>query len=449
MAGKKDDKPKLPVKRAKAIIETEAPHQFDEVMEQLVEVGIEPFKDPAKFTLVELEDNIRRLVRLDITVECELAADISYFVHNHLGAMKYSFKDYFRRRAGISPTKAQGLCNVWDEFEKVGISGMKALSGKSWLKVKALLPGVKANKITKRNSDEWLEYCTIHKEKSKTVEQIEQLIKNMLAKDAKEDMDDSLRKVVFSIPAYDLETKDHFLEMAKNVLKTESDGNCWMTAAIDFSANHATAADAQIWKARGLIAMKETIERIYNGRIAVLFHPVDPTVIPEDLQGIVPVTKVFQAYADQEGDGVRELSFVIASSKEEASKALGVKEVREFKIGIAPSYVPKMNPVFVEPEKKEKPAKKSKAVKKSKAEKAEEKPADTVKWDDAKIQKIKKIAAEEVKNVIRDLVKETGVSRSDFDAKKDVFKKEPIDGLNVSQCLLYWLMEVQENAGKK
>jgi len=448
MAGKKDDKPKLPVKKAKAVIETEAPQNFEEIMEQLVEVGIEPFKDPAKMTLVELEDNMRRLVRQDITVECELSADIWYFQANHLGQMKYSFKDYFRRRIGLNPTKAMGLSNIWEEFVKLGITGMKALCGRSWSKVKALLPGIKAKKITKRNVDEWLEYCTIGKEKSKQVEEIEKLIKNMIAKDAKEDMDDSLQKVVFSIPAYELETKDHFLEMAKNVLRTESDGNCWMTAAIDFSANHATAADAQIWKARGLIAMKETIERIYNGRIAVLFHPVDPTVIPEDLQGIIPVTKVFQAYAAQEGDDVRELSFVIASNKEEASKALGVKEVREFKVSIAPSYVPKPHPVFEEPEKKEEPAKKPKAGKKPKAEKAEEKPVDPVKWDDAKIQKIKKIATEEVKNVIRDLVKETGILRSDFDVKKDAFKKDPIDGLNVSQCLLYWLMEVQEHAGK-
>lgn len=441
---KKEEPKKLPVKKGTIETEVSKTTPSEDVINQLVEVGITPFKNPDKMTMAELEDRMKELTRQDITIECELAADIWAFSHNgHLSKTGYDFKEYFRNRIGISPTKAQGLHDMWNTFVNVGVDGVKKFPGLSWLKVKALLPGVKASKIHKRNIEEWLQYCTIGKEHSMNVQDIEKLVRELIAKKSKEDMDETPRRVSFVIPAYDLETKNHFLELAKNVLKTESEGNCWMTAAVEFSANHATATDAQIWKARGLIAMKETIERMFNGRIAVLFYPVDPTIVPEDLQGLIPFTKVFQAYASKGGDEVRELQFIIASTEAEAKQALGVKEIREHPVVIAPSYTPKPAPAFKEPEKKAKEKAKGKGKEKAKAEPKAEKQAKEAKFDKEKIAALKKMSDNEVKALMGTLVKELGIKKGDFDAKKEDLKKTGPESLSVARRIVYWLQEVK------
>jgi hypothetical protein len=306
------------------------------VLSVTTDLGIKEFDDPSKMNAIELEEEALRLVRSRYQNEAQLSAVLFYIDLKHV-AIDHGWdpKEYFDKRLGISLPRAHALINTWKMLATVGVDVVKRLIGLSWEKLKTLKPAVEAGKINKRNIEGWLKKCA---QDGLTVTLLEKEIRALIAKDAREELDESLKTISFKVAAFSVINVQTFEEIASKVLKTEERGQMYLKAMLDFSANYADAIDAKRWKALGLATLKEMAEQM--APVAALFFPTNPDFGAKEL-GVAPVLNVYQGFgAGADGPG-RELRYCIASSVSEAKAFLGVENVREFKLELAPSFMPK------------------------------------------------------------------------------------------------------------
>lgn len=400
-------------KKSQEAVEVEAVPVSEEeatILSVSVDLGIKAFDDPSKLSPAELEDEAIRLVKDRYQNEAQLSC-VLFFLDIKNVAIDHGWdpKEYFDKRIGISLHRASALINTWKTLNIVGVDDVKRLVGLSWEKLKTLKPAIECGKINKRHIDSWLKKCMRN---GPSVEQLEKEIRALIGKMDREALDMTLKTVSFKIPALSMVNIDTFEEIAGKVLKTEERGQMYLKAVLDFSSNYADAIDAVRWKAMGLATLKEMAEQM--APVATLFFPTNPEFGAKEL-GVAPVLNVYQGFgAGVDGPG-RELRYCIASSISEAKSFLGVENVREFKLELAPSFMPKAP--FLPIEEKE-------AVEEEEAPSEEE------------------TSNEEMKKKITELVTELKMSREEYAAMREGIVKEKgeLKGKEMNKELLACLL---------
>jgi hypothetical protein len=441
---------KKKTEKKKSVIETLPIPPSEAKPPNLNEVPIKEFKDPRSMTLAALEKNMKDLVQTDTNVEVELSANIAAFWdRNEHEKMGYEWHEYLRNVIGISPSKADALRDNWKALDGL-VKLPESIVGLAWSKLRTLIPAIKVLLITKDTIKEWLAHCTIGGPKSLSVETLATMIRDLMGKAAKAGMDDKLKTVTFKVPAYEIDSLNQFTDIAKSVLKTEDNGTCYLTAALEFSANHAHVTDAQAWKARGLASLKETAERI--APVVALYVPTDPLATKEVL-GVQPLTQIYQGFGDQKTENERGILVCIASSEKEAKQFLGVETVRVFPIRLAPSIVPKVPFSMAAPAATPKQETIVKAAKKKArgpnkgAPVAELTPAPApIPTLTEQQTQIKAMSADKIKAAVKGLVDERvgGIGRTEYSDKLAAFKACPVPGLTPGQSVLDWLMGLKK-----
>jgi len=457
------------VKEEPIAVEARTASPSEEIVEFGVgEMGIKPFKSPENMTSMELIEFIRAKNTSRIQDEFELSYALwtaqDKKIHVNQG---YEWADFCRDQCGISSAKANALLTMWGSLIEIGIANVKKLLGYSWYKIKLLAPAIKAGKISRRNAESWLEKCSIDGTKGMKADDLEAVIKGLVrtGKGDKDTLDTSLVPVKYMIPKYDIATIDQFESIAKAYLKSEVRGQYLINAAIEFSTNHANAQDAQAWRARGLSAVKELAERI--APVVALFMPTDPNQNTQEALGAFPFTTIYQGFPSESGE--RTLHYCIASSETEAKAFLKVKDVRAFKVEVAPSLRPKIayqTPPTEAPAEETKTAKPTKGrkgkakeeVKTTEEPKAEETPSSPKEEPKAKGKGKSKAKSaepalttnqkavlgmtdEELKTTVVAMIKKLGIAQEAYKKKKVEFQSNLPTGLTSTQVMAAWLMD--------
>jgi hypothetical protein len=209
--------------------------------------------------------------------------------------------------------------------------------------------------------------------------------------------------------------------------------------------------------------VKELAERI--APVVALFMPTDPNQNTQEALGAFPFTTIYQGFPSESGE--RTLHYCIASSETEAKAFLKVKDVRAFKVEVAPSLRPKIAyqtpPTEAPAEETAKPAKgkKGKAkeeVKATEESKAEETPAAAKEEPKAKGKGKSKAKSaeptlttnqkavlgmtdEELKNTVVTMIKKLGIAQEAYKKKKVEFQSNLPSGLTSTQVMAAWLMD--------
>jgi hypothetical protein len=401
MAKKATKKKKAPAKKKSESIEVDAKPMSDAeaaLLEMRQDMGIQEFEDPLKKDIQQLEQDTIALAKKKHENEVELSFHLYAIEERRVFAEHgWEKKDYYDQILGLSHNAGNEMANNVRMLLDMGLTNVKKLQGLSWGKVKQLRGLIKNGVIKDRKElEEWLKKCQISGRKALTMTDLQKEVKAAVAEKGKKELDKSRKTVKFDIEAYEMETHLTFEEIAMAELETEDRGRCYTQAVAEYASVHADAKDTVKHRHLGLLNLKETAERL--APVAVVFFPTTPGVTQKDL-GVIPVYKVYQGFVNT-GDE-QELRHCIASTEKEAKKHLGVKEVREFDIEIAPSMSPREP--FKAPEDPE-------ALK-------------IAKTSDPDFE-LSGLSSADLKKEIVKLVKASGISSTAYNKKKDEIKAE-------------------------
>lgn len=398
-------------KKSKAIEVDAVPMDDQEtaVAEVRDEFGIEDFRNPMEMSVTKLEKEAQKLYKSRVGDEFKLSFTLLALVEKNAPADRgYEVKDYFTKFLGISHTKAGEMIANARFLIDVGVSNLKRLVGLSWPKVKLLRRPVAAGVISKRNIDSWLKKCMAGT--NGTAEwDLDKQIKDLMAAKAKVDLDDSLKTFSFKAPAYTQDVVNRFEEIAEKAFGGDR-GNWYIQALSVVAASFINKQDAELFRARGLAALKEMAEKI--APVATIFVPLTDDVGEDAKLGLV--SKIFQGFSEDR-DGVKELRFCLAGTESEAKRFLKVKEVRPFPIEVAKSIQP------------------DEIVSTTSVEEAEE--AEEADEDE--------LSEEDMKEAIKDLVGKKKVSKDKYKKKKAALLKKVGKGAPLTKAIYEWLKDLK------
>jgi hypothetical protein len=384
----------------------------DVAVHELKEVGIADFKNPMEMTVSKLEKEAQKLYKSRVGDEFKLSFTLFALVEKNAPADRgYETKDYFTRFLGISHTKANEMVANARFLIDMGVTNLKTLIGLSWPKVKLLRSPVNKGVISKRNLESWLKKCQVG-ENGTAEWDLEKQIKDLIAKKAKVDLDDSLKNFSFKAPAYTQDVVNRFEEIAEKAFGGDR-GNWYIQALSLAAASLVNKADADLLRAKGLAALKEMAEKI--SPVAAIFVPLTDEVGEDVKLGLV--SRIFQGFSEDR-DGVKELRFCFAGTEAEAKKFLKVKEVRPFPIEVSKSIAP------------------AEIASIGSVEEAEEGEEEELSDDD-------------LKEGIKDLVAEKKVAKEVYKKKKAALLKKHEKGRDLNLAIYAWLKSYTPPKKKK
>lgn len=450
----------LPEKKKGEAIEARPMTEAETAALEVQEEGYDKFKDPSKMSGAELELSTKEQIKIRRGSDVQLCANFYYLLAKDIPTDHgYDPKDYFERVIGISYPRVQVMSAIWSFLVKLGIDNIKRLAKAhvSWEKLKALKPAVEAGKINKKNIEQWLEKCA---DPETLTSAIEKEVRGLIATAKREEMDETLKTVSFKIPAYEMKIIQLFEQIAEKSLKDADRGKWYLKAAMLFSDNYADELDLKKWKALGLATLRELAER--TAPVACIFVPLAPDISEKNL-GVAPVYYVYQGFGapgDEEG-AKREVRHCIASSVKEAKQFLGVENVREFKLEIAPSFMPKepFSEILDKPKEKEaeaqpiteeaKPKKAKKAKKAAKEEEALPEPEKAAEkeeeppWEEGKPREemTQKQIRERITAAIVKLTEAHGEEKAKalYAEAKNELKEKGVKGLDLERAIMEWI----------
>jgi hypothetical protein len=298
------------------------------------ELAIVDFKDPMSMSVTKLEIAAKKLYKNRVGDEFKLSFTLLALKEKNAAADRgYENKDYFTKFLGISHTKANEMVANAEFLINVGVTNLKRLVGLSWPKVKLLRQPVDKGVISKKGIDPWLVKCQAGENGTAEWDLAKQ-IKDLIAKKAKTEVDETLVNISFKIPAYAREIINRFEEVGEKAFGGDR-GNWYIQALSEAAAAHINQVDAELMQAKGLAALKEMAESIAG--ITCIFVPLTDEVTANTKLGIV--SSIYQGFSEDR-DGVKELRFCIAGTDAEAKKSMKVKTVRAFPIEVAKSMQP-------------------------------------------------------------------------------------------------------------
>jgi len=299
-----------------------------------IDLAIEDFKNPMEMSVSKLEKEAKRLYKSRVGDEFKLSFTLLALTEKNAAADQgYESKDYFTKFLGISHTKANEMIANARFLIDIGVVNIQRLIGLSWPKVKLLRNPVSKGAITKKNIEPWLDKCKAGEEGTAEWD-LDKQIKELIAKKAKVELDDSLATFSFKAPAYVRDVINRFEEIAEQAFGGDR-GNWYVQALSEVAAAHVNKRDADLMKARGLAALKEMAEKI--SPVVSLFIPLTDEISANTKLGIV--SQIYQGYSE-DASGVRGLQFCFAGTDAEAKQLLEVKTVRTFPVLIAKSLMP-------------------------------------------------------------------------------------------------------------
>lgn len=368
------------------------------------DLAIEDFKDPMTMSVTKLEKEAQKIYKARVGDEFRLSFTLYALREKNAHADRgYDLKDYFTKFLGISHTKAQAMIGNAEFLINVGVANLKNLIGLSWTKVKLLKAPVEKGVIAKKGINKWLEKCKAGPEGTAEWD-LEKQIKDLMAKKAKVDVDDSLKTFSFKAPAYTQDLINRFEEIAEKAFGGDR-GNWYVQALSMAAASLVNQADVELMRGRGLAAVKEMAEKI--APVAAVFIPLTDEIGEDAKLGLM--TRVFQGFSEDR-DGVKGLRFCFAGSEAEAKKTLKVKDIRVFPIEIAESLRPS----------------EIAAVNIEEPEEDEDEPESGLSDD-------------EVKEAIKNLVGEKKVSKEKYKKKKTSLMKKHAKGPALNLAIYEWL----------